>query len=207
MSRRKQSDLTTRPPSTDAAGSGDRMPPLPAAAMTEAQNAAARELICGPRGEVMGPFIPALRSPELTTRLQRLGEYLRYHNALGARLTEMTILLTARQWTQQFEWHVHAPLAEQHGLSVGLIEAIADGRRPAEMAEDEAALYDFFIELDRNGAVSDSTYARALGAFGETGVIDLVATVGYYGTLAMVMNVARTPLPPGAEPGLAPFPR
>ena len=30
---------------------------------------------------------------------------------------------------------------------------------------------------------------------------------GYYALLAMVMNVARTPLPAGAKPPLAAFPR
>jgi 4-carboxymuconolactone decarboxylase len=183
------------------------MPPLNARALDAAQTAAAAELAAGPRGGVVGPFIAALRSPELMTRLQRLGEYLRYRNALGARLTELAILFTARAWTQQFEWALHVDAAARRGISRTTIAAIARGRRPAQMAADEAIVYDFLRELNETQAVSDPTYARALAAFGEAGVVDLTALAGYYTTLAMILNVARTPLPPGKRPSLRPLPR
>ena len=54
----------------------DRMPPLAAEAMSEAQRSAVAELAAGPRGGVRGPFIALLRSPELMRRLQKVGEYL-----------------------------------------------------------------------------------------------------------------------------------
>jgi 4-carboxymuconolactone decarboxylase len=171
------------------------MPPIPAAQMTPEQRAAAEEVASGRRGALIGPFIPAVRSPEFMRRLQRLGEYLRYDNALPRRLSEMAILLTARAWKQEFEWHVHAPLALQAGLSERIIDAIAAGDRPSAMAEDEAVIHDFFDELQTTRAVGDATYGRAFAAFGERGVIDLVGIIGYYSTLAMIMNVARTPAP------------
>jgi 4-carboxymuconolactone decarboxylase len=74
------------------------------------------------------------------------------------------------------------------------------------MAEDEAIVYEFAVELERNRSVSDATYARARERLGEQGIIDLVGICGYYGLLGMVMNVARTPLPAGARPPLAAFP-
>src|SRR5688572_4068878 len=114
------------------------MPPIPAEAMTPAQREAAEEIAAGRRGGVYGPFVPALRSPEFLRRLQRLGEYLRYDLALPPRLREMAIILTARHWTQDFEWDVHAPLARQAGLAAPVIEAIKEGRRPAGMEGDEA---------------------------------------------------------------------
>jgi 4-carboxymuconolactone decarboxylase len=184
----------------------DRLPPIPADKMTKAQKQAVEELAAGPRGELIGPFIPSLRSPEFMTRLQRLGEYLRYENSLGPRLTEIVILLTAREWTQQFEWHVHAPIAFQNGVRPGHITAIAEGRRPAGLAEDEEIVYDFFMELQRNRCVSDTTYERTVRRFGERAIIDLTGTIGYYSTLAMIMNVARTPLPEGGAPALVPLP-
>ena len=182
------------------------MPPIPPEQMTPAQRAAADEISGGRRGAVFGPFIPALRSPELTRRLQRVGEYLRYDAALPPALRELAILLTAREWTQAFEWDVHAPLAEAAGLSPSVIDAIAEGRRPEQMDGSEEIFYDFFSELQRGHSVSDATYAAAVTAFGEQGVVDLVAIVGYYTTLAMIMNVARTPLPAGRSPALRPFP-
>jgi 4-carboxymuconolactone decarboxylase len=182
------------------------MPPIAAEQMTPAQREVAQELAAGRRGAVYGPFVPALRSPELTRRLQRVGEYLRYEPALPPKLREMAILLVAREWTQDFEWDVHAPLAAREGLDAGVIAAIADGRRPAATGE-EALVYDFFIELQRRRSVSDPIYAAAVASLGEQGVVDLVALIGYYTTLAMLMNVARTPLPDGRSAVLPALPR
>jgi 4-carboxymuconolactone decarboxylase len=183
------------------------MPPVPAERMTPAQREVAEELTAGRRGAVYGPFVPALRSPELTRRLQKVGEYLRYEPQIPPRLREMAILLVAREWTQDFEWDVHAPLAEREGLSRDVIDAIADGRRPAAAGEEEALVYDFFVELQRSRAISDPTYARSVEALGEQGVVDLVGLIGYYATLAMIMNVARTPLPDGRTGVLRALPR
>jgi 4-carboxymuconolactone decarboxylase len=185
----------------------DRMPPIPADQMTPLQRAVVEELTAGKRGAVYGPFVPALRSPELTRHLQKVGEYLRYEPRLPPKLREMAIILVAREWTQHFEWHVHTPLAASEGLPQDVIDAIADGRRPAPLADDEALLYDFFFELQRSRSVSDATYAKAIAAFGEHGVVDLVALIGYYTTLAMLMNVARTSLPDGGRSVLQALPR
>src|SRR3954466_14539649 len=165
------------------------MPPLPDAELSAAQRAAAAELAAGPRGGVVGPFIAALRSPELLTRLQRLGEYLRYRNALGPRLTELAILMTARAWSQPFEWAMHVGEAQALGIARATIAAIARGLRPPRLAGDEAIVYDYLRELHANHAVTDAPCARAVAAFGEPGVVDLTALAGYYATLAMLLNV------------------
>ena len=168
-----------------------RLPPIPPEQLTLEQKLAVDELVGGKRGAVIGPFLATLRSPELTRRLQRLGEYLRYQAALPEVLREMAILLTAHEWRQGFEWEVHAPLAAKAGLSVGTIDAIAEGRVPQAMARGETLIYDVVNELHRTHAVSDTTYEAAVAEFGEQGVVDLIALVGYYTTLAMVMNVAQ----------------
>ena len=185
----------------------DRMPPIPADKMTDAQKKAAAELAAGPRGAFRGPFVPLVRSPELMSRVQKVGEYLRYSSSLPQKLVEMTVLMTARRWTQQYEWNAHYPLALKAGLKKDVADAIAEGRHPAGMAEDEEIAYNFTTELNQNGSVSDPTYAHAVGTFKEQGVIDLIAVNGYYSLLGMVMGVARTPLAPGDTPMLKPFPR
>jgi 4-carboxymuconolactone decarboxylase len=190
-----------------AAAAQNRMPPVPKDKMTEAQKKALEEVIASRgAGGAEGPFVPMLRSPELMNRLQTLGEYVRFHNSIGTKLTEFVILLTARQWTQQYEYDAHQPLALKAGLNQEIISAITEGRRPTGMAADEEIVYDFCSELRQNQGVSDATYARAVGKFGEQGVIDMTGLVGYYTTLAMIMNVARSPLPDGKKPPLAPFP-
>jgi 4-carboxymuconolactone decarboxylase len=185
----------------------DRMPPIPADKMSDAQKKAAASIVAGPRGRLIGPFIPLMRSPELMDRLQKVGEYIRFDNSLGHKLTEFTILITSRRWTQETEWNSHSDLALKAGLSPEIIAAVREGRRPSAMAADEEAIYDFCVELDQNRSVSDATYANVLKKFGEQGVIDLTGTIGYYTTLAMVLNVARTPLQPGVAPSLTRFPQ
>jgi 4-carboxymuconolactone decarboxylase len=90
---------------------------------------------------------------------------------------------------------VHAPIALKQGISKDIVDAIADGRRPSGMSEDEEICYDLSIELHRNKRVSDATYARAVKRFGEKGVIDLVGINGYYAFLAMTLNTTRYPVP------------
>jgi 4-carboxymuconolactone decarboxylase len=183
--------------STSPAGA-DRLPPIPEAQWSDAQRQSAQEIIDGPRGALLAPFIPLLRSPELLTHAQRMGEYLRYRSAIGLRLSELAILVTARQWSQQAEWAIHAPIARREGVAAETIEAIADGRRPSGMPDDEAVVHDFCIELHRHRGVSDATWADAIARFGEAGAVDLIAINGYYTMLSMVMNAARTPPPAGA---------
>jgi 4-carboxymuconolactone decarboxylase len=189
------------------AGAQDRMPPIPADKLTDAQKKAIEEFKAARSAEVSGPFVPLLRSPEVMSRARAMGDYLRYKSSLPPRLSEFVILLTARRWTQQYEWNAHQPLAEKGGLRADITAAIAAGRRPERMADDEDALYTLFEEVQRNQGVSDATYARAVGKVGEHGVIDAIGIMGYYSMLAMVMNTTRTPLPPGVEPPLVPLPR
>lgn len=177
----------------------DRLGPLAPEQWSPAQREAAQAVIDGPRGALYGPFVPLLRSPELMSCAQHVGEYLRYRSAIGTRLSEMAILVTAREWNQQVEWAIHAPIAERSGIGADVVQAIAHRRRPQNMLVDEELVYDFCIELHRNKRVSDATYANAVTLFGEKGVVDLMGINGYYTFLAMIMNAAQTAAPEGAR--------
>ncbi|OFW40442.1 MAG: 4-carboxy muconolactone decarboxylase [Acidobacteria bacterium RIFCSPLOWO2_12_FULL_67_14b] len=185
----------------------DRLPPIPDTQFTAAQKQAAADFKTARGVEITGPFHPLLRSPELMTRTRAMGDYLRYKSALPPRLSEFVILMTARAWTQQYEWNAHYPIALKAGLKPEIALAIAEGRRPAAMADDEAILYDLCQQLHRTQSVSDATYARALATLGEQGVIDTVGISGYYTMLAMVLNTARTPAGDNGSPVLRPLPR
>lgn len=188
-------------------GAQARMPAIPADKLTDAQKQAIADFKAARGAELSGPFVPMLRSPEVMTRARAMGDYLRYKSTLPPRLSEFAILITAREWAQSYEWYAHYPLAVKGGLKPEIAAAVAEGRRPEGMAADETALYDFCTELHRNRSVSDATYARAIAAFGEQGVIDAVGISGYYTLIAMVLNTARVPVPAGEKPALAPFPR
>jgi 4-carboxymuconolactone decarboxylase len=185
----------------------DRMPPIPADRLTDGQKKAMAEFKAARNADVSGPFWPLLRSPEVMNRARAMGDYLRFNSVLPPRLSEFAILITARQWTQNYEWDVHAPLAQQGGLKPAIIAAVADGRRPDGMADDEDALYTLCDELHRTQSVSDATYARAVKTFGEQGVVDILGISGYYTMLAMVLNTSRTPVTAGHTPALRAFPR
>ncbi|MBC7456239.1 MAG: carboxymuconolactone decarboxylase family protein [Massilia sp.] len=167
--------------------------------MSAAQRTAAQVIIDGPRGALYGPFVPLLRSPELMAHAQAMGEYLRYRSAIGTRLSELAILVTARHWNQRVEWAIHAPIAAHSGVKTAVIAAIAARSTPQAMLDDEAAVCAFCSELHQLKRVTDATYARALALFGEHGIVDLMGINGYYTLLAMVMNGAQTSAP--AAPG------
>jgi 4-carboxymuconolactone decarboxylase len=179
-----------------------RFDAVPESAMTQAHRDAVAEFLKTPRGGMGGPFAPMLHSPEFFNRAQRLGEYLRFAGAIPKKLREFAILVAARHWTQRYEWYIHAPLAEQEGLDSAVIDALANNRRPAKMNANETTIYEFCTQLHRTQEVDDATYAAALKMLGTPGIVDLCGICGYYSMLAMVMNVARTQLPEGAN---APF--
>ncbi len=185
----------------------DRMPAIPLDKMTDLQKKYAEDIIKGPRGALYGPFIPLIRSPELMDTAQRMGEYLRFKSAIGHKLSELVMLLVARQWTQQVIWSIHQPIAIKAGIKPEVVQDIAEGRRPAGMLEDEEIVYEFCSELHANKSISDATYARALARFGEQGVMDMLGLNGYYAFIAMVMNSARTAVPDGKPALLKPFPK
>jgi 4-carboxymuconolactone decarboxylase len=184
----------------------DRMPPLADAQMNDAQRQAAAALIAGPRKGVFGPFIPLLRSPELMDRMQRVGEYLRFDSSIPSKLNEFAMCIAARHTTNHFEWAVHYPNAVKGGVAKPALDAIGEGRNPHGLPADEQLVFDFSTELLRSHGVCDATYARAVEAFGEQGVIDLVGLLGYFLTVCLVMNVAHAPAPRSDAPPLAHLP-
>jgi 4-carboxymuconolactone decarboxylase len=184
----------------------DRMPPIPADKLTDAQKKAADAFAEGRGYQVRGPFVPLIRSPEVMLRAKAMGDYLRFKSVLEPRINEMVIIITARERTQQYEWRAHYPAALKAGLRREIADAIADGRQPAGMAEDEEIAYATATEILRLKRVSDATYGRAVAKFGEQGVIDLLGVIGYYNFLAIVMNATRTALPENEPEPLRRYP-
>lgn len=182
---------------------GDRFKPLTWERLTPDQQTMVNDLLAGTRATLNGPFNALLRSPEMGNLSQKLGEYVRFRTSVPARLNEMTILLTAKWWSSQYEWHAHKPLALKAGLNAAVIDDIQAGKRPTGMQADETVIYDFSLELRERRRVSDATFNAAVNLLGERGVMDLIAAMGYYDLVSMVLNVDRYPLPDGAQ---LPFP-
>lgn len=174
--------------------------PIPPADYTPEQQEAA-DFFRQTRGRAHDrPFDVLMRSPELMKRAQYLGAFLRYDCSLSGPLSEFAILCVARIWSNDYEWHTHAPIALEKGVAPEIVEALRHGRAPKGMSEEQAAIYDFAQEILQKRRVSDATYARAQALFGDRGVIDLVGLNGYYSLLAMAMNAVEMENPPEAVP-------
>src|SRR6202171_2937658 len=141
-----------------------RFAPLKADELTQAQRAWADMIAAPPRNAkfVNPPYRAYIRTPDLAPRLSALSEYLRWNTSLPPRLSELAILITARQWTAQYEWFAHYPLALKGGLDPKVANAIAAGTRPGNLKDDEAALYDLAMALYRDKKVSAPVYQAAL---------------------------------------------
>ena len=174
-----------------AAQAEERLPTIPPAQYSEEQKQAAADFEAARKVPVFGPFEPMMYSPQVMSQARAMGDYLRYKSAIGNTLSELAILITAHEWTQDYEWSVHYPIALKAGIRKEVADDIAAGRRPNAMSPDEKTVFDFTSELLRNKQVSDATFERAKSRFGTKGVVDMTGIVGYYTFLAMQLNVAK----------------
>jgi 4-carboxymuconolactone decarboxylase len=146
-----------------------------------------------------GPYNPMLRSPVLGQLLFDLFHYLRWETSVPTKLNEFAILIIGRQWRSQIEWFAHVPIAIKAGLSPAIIAELKTSKRPTDMAEDEALVYDFVTELTTAHKVSDATFARAKKIFSDQQIVDLTAVSGNYVMVAMLLAMAEQSVPPDRE--------
>jgi 4-carboxymuconolactone decarboxylase len=168
-----------------------RLPDLDRDRLSPQQAALFDAIAATPRGAGMaleGPFGVWMHSPALGEAAQRLGEQVRYHSALPPRLSELAILVCARHWRADYEWHVHAPIALRAGITEAAVAAIRAGGEPPLTAEDEAVVHAFTAALLRTRRAPDGLYQRASALLGERTVVDLTVLVGYYSLVALTLN-------------------
>lgn len=176
-----------------------RIPLFEPEGMTEQQAKVYAEVVGGPRGRLVGPLRAAMHNPVLADRWQKFGEVLRFNTSLPKKLTELAILVTARRWNSQLEWHIHAQDGLNAGLSAEVIEALRSGASPAFDDPQEADVYEFACELQLTGNVAQPLYERLHDRWGTVAMVDLTSVIGYYTLVAMTLNVHAIPLPDGAQ--------
>jgi 4-carboxymuconolactone decarboxylase len=177
----------------------DRLPDMDPQKASPEQLAAIKKISAGPRGCIFGPFSVLLRSPELLTRVQMLGEHVRFTSELPKRIREFAILIAGREMQSPYEWYIHEPIALRSGVTRETADALAAQRRPPHMTHDEAITYQFVTELHKTHMVQDATYDAFKARFGESGVVELTALDSYFGLLAQELNVARTAAPENVQ--------
>src|SRR5580704_19524664 len=181
-----------------------RLPELSPENFTPAQKALVDSIASGPRGvfKMSGPFAIYLHAPVFGELAQKLGGHLRFKTSVPPRLSEFAILCTAHQWKAQYEWFMHAPMAEKQGVKPETIRDIQAGRAPKKAPKDEMAIYAFVKELYATKRVGSSAYNKVKKLLGEAGTIELVGILGYYAMVSMTLNTFKAPLPQGSK---APF--
>jgi 4-carboxymuconolactone decarboxylase len=180
-------------------GKTPRFPQLTQDQLSEAQKPLADQVMKVSSVGIGGPYNLLLRSPVLGQRLFDLFDYLRWKTSIDLRLNEFAILIVGRQWRSQVEWFAHVPIALKAGLSQDIITELKANKRPSNMAEDEAVVYDFVTELTTTHKVSDATFARARKIFNDQQIVDLTAVSGNYVMVAMILAMAEQTVPPGKE--------
>ena len=183
-----------------------RFPQLKLEQLNEQQRPFADEILKVSSIGITGPYNSMLRSPVMGQRLFNLLDYVRFNTSVPRKLNEFAILIQARLWTSQVEWYAHYPLAIKAGLPEAVAADLKVGKRPTGMQPDEAAVYDFCMELSTKHEVSDATFKRTRELFSEQQVIDLIAVSGTYITAAMMANTAEEQVPDGKAPPLQPLP-
>ena len=183
-----------------------RFPQLKMEQLNDQQRPFADEIMKVSSIGISGPYNSMLRSPVMGQRLFNLLDYVRSNTSVPRKLNEFAILIQARLWTSQVEWYAHYPLAIKAGLPEAVAADLKEGKRPASMQPDEAAVYDFCMELSIKHEVSDATFKRTRELFSEQQVIDLIAVSGTYITAAMMANTAEERVPAGKTPPLLPLP-
>ena len=177
-----------------------RLPELPDEQMSPEQRRIHDEIAAGPRGRVAGPLEVWLHAPGFADHAQKLGAYVRFHSSLAPELAELAILVTARHWQTEFEWHAHARLARAAGLPETVIEAIRIDAEPTLADARSRAVYALARELYATRRLSDATYAAARAALGERALVDLVGLLGYYALVSITLNAFAVPTPDGSHP-------
>ncbi len=176
-----------------------RFAQLTEAELNEQQRQMAGYILSVSRVGLGGPYNLFLRSPVGGQKMLDLLDYLRFHSSVPARLNEFAILVQGRRWRSQTEWFSHVPIALKAGLSPQVVEELRFNKRPNTMQPDEAAVYDFIMELYAKHAVSDATYDRLHGFLNDQQIVDLTLTSGTYDCLAALMAMAEQGIPPSGE--------
>ena len=157
----------------------------------------------GKDGAIGGPFDPWICSPELAKRAVSWGNFIWERTTLDRRLVELAILITARFWQSNVEWVSHSRMALENGVTQEIIDSVFAERRPEKAREDELLVYDVCRALHETHQLPLNLYQGAVVSFGERGLVEIIATIGYYTFVAMTLNAFEVGVPAGVK---APFP-
>jgi 4-carboxymuconolactone decarboxylase len=146
------------------------------------------DAIAQSRGAVGGPWRALLHSPEMANRTMHLGSYVRFESSLDHKVIEFAALVAARELDCKHEWAAHVNHAQQAGISLDTIRAVYRKQGVERFSSEDAELVSFVREMIHDHRVSEPTFQAIHGRFGDKGMVELSATIGYYAMLACTLN-------------------
>ena len=152
-------------------------------------------------GALVGPFAPMLRFPDFGRAAWGYTKALIDHATLPKPAHEVAILATGAAFDSRYELYAHERVADGVGLSAEKIATIAAGQRPADLTQEEQAAYDVATALAGGRQLPQSTYDRAVKAFGKERTAELIYLVGGYALVSILLNAYDMSVP-GREEAL-----
>ena len=156
--------------------------------------------LVGAHGGLVGPFNAMVHAPVVGGAIAATGHAVRFETSLDKRLQEVAIITVGAYWRSEFEFWAHSRMALETGVSKAVVEAIATGQAPAFERDDEAVVHAFTSALLQTGRTDEQLYSAAVELLGETGVVELLTTIGHYCTISLTLNAFAVELPEGATP-------
>lgn len=175
-------------------------PPDPATYNEEQKRIA--DSVTKSRGSVRGPFGVWLNVPGLADPAQQVGAFLRFGSNMPGNLRELAIITVGRHWGAQYEWHAHARLAVEEGVSPEAVERLRNRQVPAPLTDDELLIYELASEIMTTGRLMQQNYDRGIERFGPELMVELVGLCGYYSLISFTLNVFDVPVAGDAPPPL-----
>jgi 4-carboxymuconolactone decarboxylase len=154
--------------------------------------------ISGRRGDVRGPYQILMHAPELAEKVAALGEFIRFTGNLPGKDRELAILATARFSGVAFEWVMHEPFARKEGVSCETVEMLRSLESLDIPDPRERLIVQVVKALRDSQALPDDLYERAKDELGASHLVELVAVVGFYKMIALVLTAFEVDLPNGA---------
>ena len=146
------------------------------------------DAIAQSRGVVGGPWLALLHSPEIAARTAHLGSYIRFESSLEHKVVEFTALVAARELECKHEWAAHIMHGQKAGIPMETIRAVHQKQGAESFFSEDAQIVSFVREMIHSHRVTEPTYQAIYGRFGEKGMVELTATIGYYAMLACTLN-------------------
>ena len=175
-----------------------RLPPLDRAGLDD-DGKRVWDYVAGERGmPPTGPGPVSMYSPGSAKPIQELNQYLR-KTVVGPRFFELSALVAAREFDQQYEWGGHEPAGKRAGLEQATIDAVKFNRDVAGLPDKDATVISLGRALFRQHKVAPALWAKTVELFGKQGAVEIAAIMGDYAMAAVMLTAVDQQLPPGRE--------